>query len=85
MVYDKEGSSYLFDLCEEYSIDATRMGNKTKFINFSDDPNCVSRVMLVRGDYRIGLYAKRDIQAGDELFFDYGEKYDKLKQKFDKK
>jgi len=74
-VYDMAKSSYMFNLNEEYIVDAARMGGFIRFANHSSKPNCQVKILLVNGDYRIGIYARDKIEVGEELFFDYGKDF----------
>ncbi|KAI9712133.1 MAG: hypothetical protein M1812_006971 [Candelaria pacifica] len=72
-IYAQRETCYLFTLNAEQVIDSTRAGNKFRFINDSEKHiNCKSRVMLCNSVQRIGLYAERNIELGEELFFSYG-------------
>lgn len=77
IVYDEKRTSYLFDLNASHSIDAARYGNITRFINHSFHANITPKVLLVAGEHRIGFFAAKDIKVGDELWFNYGDEFEK--------
>ncbi|XP_016948468.2 histone-lysine N-methyltransferase EHMT2 [Drosophila biarmipes] len=71
--------SYYFDLDNGHCIDANYYGNVTRFFNHSCEPNVLPvRVFYEHQDYRfpkIAFFACRDIDAGEEICYDYGEKF----------
>jgi SET domain-containing protein len=61
------GKVHICQLDDRWSIDASRGGNATAYINHSCEPNCFSRV--VHG--HMLFFALRDIAPGEELTLDY--------------
>ncbi|KAH8193906.1 hypothetical protein TruAng_011927 [Truncatella angustata] len=89
-VFDEEHkSSYLFTLLEQEGvwIDAAIYGNLSRYINHQDDfgkgqgCNITPKIMYVGGEYRIKFSALGNINAGEELFFDYGAEFPNLTKK----
>jgi SET domain-containing protein len=66
----KKGELWIFSLNDRFDIDGSRGGNEAKFINNdTENPNCEA---INYDDEEIWIVAKRDIKAGEELFYDYG-------------
>lgn len=55
----------------DWVADATVRGGRARFINHSCDPNCYTKIFTIDGQRKIGIYAKKSIEAGHELFYDY--------------
>ncbi|XP_064262456.1 LOW QUALITY PROTEIN: histone-lysine N-methyltransferase EHMT2-like, partial [Passer domesticus] len=86
----REDDSYLFDLDnkdgEVYCIDARYYGNVSRFINHLCDPNIIPvRVFMLHQDLRfprIAFFSSRHIRPGEELGFDYGDRFWDIKSKY---
>jgi SET domain-containing protein len=66
-------------------IDANVGGNAARWINHACEPNC--RAEEIDGENRVFIEALRDLEPGEELFYDYGlvidERYTpKLKKEY---
>ena len=60
--------TFYFHIDEDHVIDALYGGNSSRWINHSCSPNCEPDEI----DGRIFIRARKNIQAGDELSYDYG-------------
>ncbi|CAL8129686.1 unnamed protein product [Orchesella dallaii] len=65
------GSSYLFRIDLETIIDATKVGNLSRFINHSCNPNCYAKVITIEGKKKIVIYSKQPIAVSEEITYDY--------------
>ncbi|KAL5476906.1 hypothetical protein ACEPAI_3092 [Sanghuangporus weigelae] len=67
------GRNYVYKLNNTLSIDASKLGNESRFINHDrEKENCY---MLVNGVQRIGIYAVKHLKPGTELYLDYGNEF----------
>lgn len=71
--YDEEGIKhfYFMSLTKGEFVDATKKGNLGRFCNHSCNPNCYVDKWVVGDKLRMGIFAERKIQAGEELVFNY--------------
>lgn len=71
IAYAKEtgdAAVYIFTLDDEYDIDGNVPENAARLINHSCNPNCEAYIE----DGAIWIGALRDIDKGEELFYNYG-------------
>jgi SET domain-containing protein len=71
--YDEEGIKhfYFMSLTKNEFVDATKKGNLGRFCNHSCNPNCYVDKWVVGDKLRMGIFAERNIKAGEELVFNY--------------
>jgi uncharacterized protein len=62
------GNVYIFGLDERYAIDGDTPKNTARYINHACDPNCQTE----QYGNTIWIVAIRDIEAGEELTYNYG-------------
>ena len=65
------GAFYMVSIDAEQIIDAGPMGNLARFANHDCDPNMILQKWNVNGQMRVGLFACKDVPAGEELTWNY--------------
>lgn len=70
-IYINDTHHYCLHLDGGLVIDGHRMGGDGRFVNHSCQPNCEMQKWSVNGQFRMALFALRDIEPGEELTYDY--------------
>jgi SET domain-containing protein len=68
---NRRGGQYLFELNDAYVIDGKGRENLARYINHSCQPNCYPEID--EDEQHIRIYAKRTINIGEELNYNYGK------------
>lgn len=68
---NERGGQYLFDVSKKLTIDGSGRENLARYINHSCKPNC--RAEVNDAETRVFIFARRNIQPGEELTYNYGK------------
>ena len=69
----RRGGRYLFELNDEWTIDGKGRENTARYINHSCKPNAYPE--LTDDEKQVFIYAKRTINPGEEITYNYGKYY----------
>ena len=71
--YDAEGIKHFYFMMiqDNEIIDATKKASLGRYCNHSCDPNAYIEKWVVNKRFRMGIFAKRKINKGEEICFDY--------------
>ncbi|XP_038844747.1 N-lysine methyltransferase KMT5A-A-like isoform X4 [Salvelinus namaycush] len=66
---------YFQYICKTYCVDATKeTGRMGRLINHSKNGNCQTKLHDINGIPHLILVASRDVDEGEELLYDYGDR-----------
>ena len=68
---EKRNGKYFFGVNSRWSIDGTPRSNLARYINHSCAPNAEA---IISGR-RVWIWSRRNIKAGEEITYDYGDEY----------
>lgn len=71
-VMRRKWGKYFFAIDDKYSVDGTPRSNVARYLNHSCRPNAEAFVTTRR---RVWIWAKKTIQPGEEITFNYGKEY----------
>lgn len=70
---DRRGGKYLFTIDKNWVIDGKGRENLARYINHACRPNCETEVDERKK--KVFIYARRNINPGEELNYNYGKEY----------
>ena len=70
-VVERSNGKYFFGVNSKWSIDGSVRSNIARYINHSCRPNAEPFI----SGHRVWIWSRRNIRAGEEITYDYGEEY----------